>query len=125
MPDHLYCIWTLPPEDTDNSMRWGLLKARFSHALPAGERISQSRVWNLIVPTLPAWERDLPAPAVIERRASKNWLPRRSVGAIKGSVFPCIIRWRANLAKPGEAQRASQVGRARLFAPDIRIVGQR
>ena len=48
MPDHLYCIWTLPPEDTDNSMRWGLLKARFSHALPAGERISQSRVWNWV-----------------------------------------------------------------------------
>lgn len=26
MPDHLHCIWTLPPEDADNSMRWGLLK---------------------------------------------------------------------------------------------------
>ena len=44
MPDHLHCIWTLPPEDADNSMRWGLLKARIFRALPVAERISQSRV---------------------------------------------------------------------------------
>lgn len=25
MPDHLYGIWKLPPEDADNSMRWGWL----------------------------------------------------------------------------------------------------
>ena len=43
MPDHLHCIWTLPPDDDDNSMRWGLLKAHFSRKLPIGERISQSR----------------------------------------------------------------------------------
>ena len=44
MPDHLHCIWTLPPGDADYSTRWGLLKSHFSRALPAGERISKSRV---------------------------------------------------------------------------------
>ena len=28
LPDHLHCIWTLPPEDADFSMRWNLLKTR-------------------------------------------------------------------------------------------------
>ncbi len=44
MPDHLHCIWTLPTEDADFSVRWSLLKSRFSRTLPTGERISQSRV---------------------------------------------------------------------------------
>jgi putative transposase len=44
LPDHLHCIWTLPPGDADYSARWGLLKSHFSRALPAGERISKSRV---------------------------------------------------------------------------------
>jgi putative transposase len=43
MPDHLHCIWTLPPGDADFSTRWGLLKGHFSRALPTGERASQSR----------------------------------------------------------------------------------
>jgi len=30
LPDHLHCIWTLPPEDKDFSMRWGRIKAGFS-----------------------------------------------------------------------------------------------
>ena len=43
LPDHLHCIWTLPPGDTDFSMRWNLLKGHFSRAIEKGERISQSR----------------------------------------------------------------------------------
>jgi REP-associated tyrosine transposase len=26
LPDHLHCIWTLPPDDTDFSRRWGMIK---------------------------------------------------------------------------------------------------
>ena len=44
LPDHLHCIWTLPPGDDDFSMRWNLLTGNFSRVMPAGERISQSRV---------------------------------------------------------------------------------
>ncbi|MBI4964085.1 MAG: transposase [Desulfomonile tiedjei] len=43
LPDHLHCIWTLPPEDTDFSSRWSLIKGQFSRAIDKGERISQSR----------------------------------------------------------------------------------
>jgi len=43
LPDHLHCIWTLPPNDTDFSVRWGLIKATFSRTIEKGERISTSR----------------------------------------------------------------------------------
>ena len=30
LPEHIHCIWTLPPGDKDFSKRWGLIKAIFS-----------------------------------------------------------------------------------------------
>ena len=32
MPDHLHCIWTLPPKDNDYSKRWGLIKRAVSRS---------------------------------------------------------------------------------------------
>jgi Transposase and inactivated derivatives len=43
LPEHLHCVWTLPPEDTDFSSRWNLIKGHFSRAIEKGERISPSR----------------------------------------------------------------------------------
>lgn len=33
LPDHLHCIWTLPEGDTAYSIRWGMIKAKFSGML--------------------------------------------------------------------------------------------
>jgi putative transposase len=44
LPDHLHSIWSLPDADADYATRWRLIKATFSRALPAGERISPSRL---------------------------------------------------------------------------------
>jgi putative transposase len=30
LPDHLHCIWTLPPEDSDFATRWRLIKTWFT-----------------------------------------------------------------------------------------------
>ncbi|NOU22741.1 MAG: transposase [Methyloglobulus sp.] len=43
LPDHLHCIWTLPPQDSDFSGRWNMLKGYFSRKIETGERISASR----------------------------------------------------------------------------------
>jgi len=43
LPEHLHCLWTLPPGDTDFSTRWSLIKSRFSRSVPSGERLSASR----------------------------------------------------------------------------------
>ena len=33
LPDHLHCVWTLGPGDTDFSTRWSLIKGHFSRAI--------------------------------------------------------------------------------------------
>jgi len=43
LPDHLHCIWTLPPHDHDFSMRWRLIKTRFGNCITADERLSRRR----------------------------------------------------------------------------------
>jgi putative transposase len=34
LPDHLHCVWQLPPDDADNAARWKSIKAAFSRSLP-------------------------------------------------------------------------------------------
>ena len=43
LPDHLHCVMTLPPGDSDFSLRWRLIKSGFSRALPKTERRSAVR----------------------------------------------------------------------------------
>lgn len=44
LPDHLHCLWTLPPDDADFSARWHDIKARFAARIPCGERLSARRL---------------------------------------------------------------------------------
>ena len=37
LPEHMHCVWTLPPDDSDYSLRWRLIKTFFCRALPADE----------------------------------------------------------------------------------------
>ncbi|WP_233499474.1 transposase [Pararhodobacter sp. CCB-MM2] len=60
LPDHLHCVWTLPPGDSDYATRWGAVKSRFTRLLRDACRVgfhptvarSEGRPvgWN---PTLP------------------------------------------------------------------------
>jgi putative transposase len=49
LPDHLHCIWTLPPGDGDCATRWSLIKRAFTRRQhhegprPAGAR---KRIWQ-------------------------------------------------------------------------------
>ena len=61
LPDHLHCLWTLPPGDDDFSNRWKVIKIRFVQCLPPieprsgvrarrGERgIWQRRFWEQVI----------------------------------------------------------------------------
>lgn len=50
LPDHLHCIWTLPPGEADFATRWRLLKTRVTQgldpALRGDGRIWQHRFWE-------------------------------------------------------------------------------
>jgi putative transposase len=61
LPDHMHCIWTLPPGDADYPERWRQIKAAFSKSIPEstpsnssqalkGERgIWQRRYWEYTI----------------------------------------------------------------------------
>ncbi len=38
LPDHIHCIWTLPDNDLDFSIRWKQIKAMFTHNYPGDRR---------------------------------------------------------------------------------------
>lgn len=40
LPDHMHCVWTLPPSDDDFSNRWKSIKIRFVQVIPCIERRS-------------------------------------------------------------------------------------
>ncbi len=43
MPDHLHCIWQLPEDDSNFSIRWIFGKAGFSRLIKKGEVDNKSR----------------------------------------------------------------------------------
>lgn len=43
LPDHLHCLWTLPPDDADFSSRWWAIKSGFSRRMEKNERLSETR----------------------------------------------------------------------------------
>ncbi len=46
LPDHLHCLWTLPPGDADYSRRWKAIKTAFVKAVPRDEWLSEVRRAN-------------------------------------------------------------------------------
>jgi len=48
LPEHMHCVWTLPPDDADYSGRWRAVKKFFSKAIEPGSaaRPSDATVAN-------------------------------------------------------------------------------
>ncbi|KAF1712717.1 REP-associated tyrosine transposase [Pseudoxanthomonas sacheonensis] len=44
LPDHMHCLWTLPPGDDAFSIRWSHIKAGFSRRIAVGEHRRPSRI---------------------------------------------------------------------------------
>ncbi|MDZ7709629.1 MAG: transposase [Roseovarius sp.] len=66
LPDHMHCVWRLPPDDADYSTRWSVIKARFSSAMPQMPRrkshvarrehgLWQRRFWEHHIRTTKDW----------------------------------------------------------------------
>jgi putative transposase len=87
LPDHLHCLWTLPPKDTDFSTRWRLIQSSFARAIAPGERLSARRQ---IKHERGIWQRRFWEHAIRDQRdLDAHWL-----GAARGRLaafeFPSI-----------------------------------
>ena len=49
LPDHLHCLWTLPPGDADYPTRWRLIKTRVTRGCGAKGSRWQSRYWEHLI----------------------------------------------------------------------------
>ena len=58
LPDHLHCVWTLPPGDTDFSTRWKSIKAGFTEGwLTSGGREARPTLSKLARGERGVWQR--------------------------------------------------------------------
>ena len=48
LPDHMHCLWTLPPGDHDFPVRWRTIKALFSRSVPGAVRPADDRRASLV-----------------------------------------------------------------------------
>ena len=74
LPDHMHCVWTLPPGDADYSTRWSLIKARFSRTQNiSARRPSQIARRERGVWQRRFWEHHLRSPAEINAAIRHCW----------------------------------------------------
>ena len=65
LPEHMHCLWTLPPDDSDYATRWMVLKQLFCRGLPLAARggkrraagIWQRRYWEHLIRDENDWRR--------------------------------------------------------------------
>ncbi len=47
LPDHLHAVWTLPPDGSDYSTRWRLIKGHFTRHVPRSDKLrADQAVWQ-------------------------------------------------------------------------------
>lgn len=76
LPEHLHCVWRLPPDDPNYPLRWRLIKSRFSKSLlrerdpRAGVSARVSASFFTVVMFFPLASRTARHPPIGRRRAS-------------------------------------------------------
>lgn len=92
LPEHLHCIWTLPPGDSDYPMRWNAVKKYFTQHCPcdykwpptaAQRRKRMQTIWQ---PRY--WEHQIRDDRDFEKHCDYiHWNP------VKHGLVPCAGEW--------------------------------
>lgn len=90
MPDHLHCIWTLPPGDFDFTNRWRLIKAGFARQLPKNERRSRSRT---IRGERGIWQRRFWEHAIRDEQDYRNHMDYLHYNPVKHGHTQRVMDW--------------------------------
>jgi len=90
LPDHLHCLWRLPPGDDDYPLRWRLIKAHFSRSIIGGERISKSR-WRKGERGI--WQRRYWEHAIRDERDYRSHMDYIHYNPVKHGYVPAVREW--------------------------------
>ncbi len=95
LPDHLHCLWRLPPGDDDFPTRWRLLKSRFTRSLlasgyaePPSEASRQHR-WEHAIWQRRGWEH-----VIRDETDCKNHLDYIHYNPVKHGLVVAPNLWR-------------------------------
>ncbi|MGQ0592280.1 MAG: REP-associated tyrosine transposase, partial [Gammaproteobacteria bacterium] len=90
LPDHLHCLWTLPPNDSDFSTRWRLIKSSFARAIAPAERLSTRR---LMKHERGVWQRRFWEHAIQDQRDYDTHLDYIHFNPVKHGWVPRVADW--------------------------------
>jgi len=111
LPDHLHCLWKLPDNDSDFSIRWQYIKGEFTRNWRAGgggdERVSPSRRRRR---EREVWQRRFWEHAIREERDMIRHLDYIHYNPVKHGLARCPHQW--------ESSTFDQWVRKRVYDPD-------
>ena len=90
LPDHLHCIWTLPPGYFDFTNRWRLIKAGFARQLPKTERLSLVRTAR---GERGIWQRRFWEHAIRDERDYASHMDYLHFNPVKHGYSRCVVDW--------------------------------
>jgi REP element-mobilizing transposase RayT len=123
LPDHMHCLWTLPPGDADFPGRWRAIKIAFAKSLPKGEprspvmtRRSERGLWQRRY-----WEHTI--------RDEQDFAVHMGLDAFQPGPHPSLPRdprvkpgegglGRGSTRRTGRARRSAGVARVASIPPD-------
>ncbi len=94
MPEHLHCIWRLPPEDVDYSRRWGLIKKTFSplYIGRGGQEIEQSES-RIKKRESGIWQRRFYEHRIRDRKDMQNHVDYIHYNPVKHGYVQSVFDW--------------------------------
>ena len=104
LPEHLHCVWRLPPDDPNYPLRWRLIKSRFSRTLPrerdsrAGRRKGERGIWQRRF-----WEHAIRDAEDLDRHVSYvHWNPVKHglVDDLEDWPYSTYHEWKKEFGRP-------------------------
>lgn len=93
LPDHMHCVWTLPPNDRDFSKRWGLIKAGFTRHVAAREESVQRTASRLRRREGTVWQRRFWEHEIRNEEDFRLHMDYTHYNPVKHGLVPVVKDW--------------------------------
>lgn len=90
LPDHMHCIWTLPPDDADYATRWRLIKSGFSRQLSESFETSPSKTSRR---ERGIWQRRYWEHLIRDERDLTTHLDYIHYNPVRHGHVDCVVDW--------------------------------
>jgi putative transposase len=90
LPDHIHAVWTLPPGDTDFSLRWRLIKIGFAKAVPKSEQRSAVRITR---GERAVWQRRFWEHLIRDDEDFRRHVEYCYINPVKHGLVSCVRDW--------------------------------